>query len=189
MQGILGLLLIIAIIWLISKLWIYIVALGVGLLMAVVVTFCVMVAWAIAAAIIGRKKPSDCGDSPYGWGLFFAIVGLVGGVWSYLVVEKDYFSSFLPQVAIWCGVIGVIPPIFDRMFGSDPQRSTPSPSRSSGTRRRRSVTRQENRDYQAAVRDDISLTPDGRITRKKTPKAMSDLDINLDIDAPVRNDN
>ncbi|MBQ3289215.1 MAG: hypothetical protein IJH50_07385 [Kiritimatiellae bacterium] len=188
MQVIVGLLMIIGLIWLICKLWVYIVALGVGLLMAVVVTFCAMVAWAIAAMIIGRKKPTDCGDSPYGWGGLLAIAGLVGGVCSYLVVEKDYFSSFLPQVAIWSGVVGVIPPIFDRIFGSDPPRPAPSPSRHSGARHRRSTARQENRDFQAAMRDDISLTPDGRITRKKSPRAMSDLDINLDIEAPVRND-
>lgn len=188
MQVIVWLLVIVGLIWLICKLWVYIVALGVGLLMAVVVTFCAMVAWAIAATIIGRKKPSDCGDSPEVWCGLLTIAGLVVGVWSYLVVEEDYFSTFLPQVAIWSGVAGVIPPIVDRIFGSDPLRPTPSPSRHSGTRHRRSTARQENLDFQATMRDDISLTPDGRITRKKSPRAMSDLDINLDIEAPVRND-
>lgn len=134
MEVIVGLLLIIGIIWLIDKPWVCIVALGVGLMMAAVVQSCVLIAWAIAVATIGRKKPCDCGDSPCGWGVFPTFVGQVSGIWSHPVIEKDYFFSFLHQVAIWCGVVRVVLLIFDRMCDSDPPRPTPSPSRPLGTR-------------------------------------------------------
>lgn len=153
--------------------WRWCVAAGAGLVVAVVSVVCLLLAWLVMAELLGWRKMDDWPDSLMGGVAFAVATGMeVWATWRFHSESDGFFTSFLPRVAGWSAVTGLVPVALDRLFGSGRTREQAASENVGSSRSRKSVARKRGRYY---------LTPDGRMTRKAPPRAMADVVVDLDV--------
>lgn len=131
-----------------------------GLLGGLEVLFVAFVAWCLLAQMFDKTKWGDVDSSTHEhWGTFYLVAGFVGGVVSYIRANGNFFTWYVPWMAVGAVVLGALPAW---------------------------LARPEKRKVRPRSPRTADVTPDGRIIQR-TATNMADLDVDLDISAPIRN--
>ena len=146
---------------------------GAGLLGAILVLFVAFLSWYVCNGLFGKSRWEEINDTTMGlWGCLYLLLGFVGGIYAYIHATGNFFAKYVPLMAGSAALLGVFPAWIDRTRakGSDQTRTQ--------TRSARRTSRSQN--------GNVGLTRDGRIVQHGE-ESMADLDIDLDISAPVSN--
>ena len=132
-----------------------------GLILVAIVAFA---SWYICNGLFGKSSWDGICETAMGlWGCLYVILGFAGGIYAYIHATGNFFTKYVPLMAGGAALLGVLPVWFDRLR-----------TKTSGLPQSR--TQDGN----------VGLTRDGRIVQHGEGN-MADLDIDLDISAPVRN--
>ena len=138
---------------------------GAGVLGAALILFVAFMSWYVCAEWFGKSHWEEISETTMGlWGSLYLLLGFAGGVYAYAHATGNFFTKYVPLMAGGAALLGVLPAWVDRTWG-----------KASGQRRR-----------PRSKSDGVGLTRDGRIVQNRDA-SMADLDIDLDISAPVSN--
>ncbi len=138
---------------------------GAGVLGAVLVLLVAFMSWYVCAEWFGKSHWAEISETTMGlWGSLYLLLGFAGGIYAYVHATGNFFTKYVPLMASGAAFLGVLPAWVDRTW-----------AKASGQRR---SPRSKN--------NGVGLTRDGRIVQNRDA-SMADLDIDLDISAPVCN--
>ena len=138
---------------------------GAGVLGALLVLLVGFMSWYICNGLSGGTSWAEINETTMGlWGCLYLLLGFAGGIYAYAHATGNFFTKYVPLMAGGATLLGVLPAWVDRTW-----------AKTSGHRR---SPRSKN--------EGVGLTRDGRIVRNGDA-SMADLDIDLDISAPVSN--
>lgn len=138
---------------------------GAGVLGAVLVLLVGFMSWYVCNGLFGEISWAEINDTTMGlWGSLYLLLGFAGGIYAYIHATGNFFTKYVPLMAGGAALLGVLPAWFDN-------------ARAKKSGRRRSPRSKNGR---------VGLTRDGRIVQHGEGN-MADLDIDLDISAPVSN--
>ena len=138
---------------------------GAGVLGAVLVLLVAFISWYVCAEWFGETQWTDISETVMGlWGSLYLLLGFAGGIYAYVHATGNFFAKYVPLMAGGAALLGVLPAWIDRTWEKASGQRRPQRSKNHG----------------------IGLTRDGRIVQNRDA-SMADLDIDLDISAPISN--
>ena len=138
---------------------------GAGVLGALLVLLVGFMSWYICNGLSGGTSWAEINETTMGlWGCLYLLLGFAGGIYAYIHATGNFFTKYVPLMAGGAALLGMLPAWFDN------------------ARAKRSGQRRSPR----SKKDGVGLTRDGRIVQHSEGN-MADLDIDLDISAPVSN--
>ena len=118
------------------KFFIFLWAAFVGSVLGFLTALAAMLAWWIAATVVGRVKPWRPPDGDYvskTLGVIMSVAflgGLVSAIWSYYAVESEWleclFMTIGPYLLLGAGLLGLARPVFERLFGAWGRNARPN---------------------------------------------------------------